>query len=65
MTGSIGIDVGVKDLAICSNGMTFKNINKTKVVKQLEKGLRRLQRRVFRKYLKNKEGVSLSKQVIL
>lgn len=56
MTGSIGIDVGVKDLAICSNGMIFKNINKTKVVKQLEKGLRRLQRRVFRKYLKNKEG---------
>ncbi|OAA86990.1 RNA-guided endonuclease InsQ/TnpB family protein [Clostridium ljungdahlii] len=53
---SIGIDVGVKDLAICSNGMTFKNINKTKVVKQLEKRLRRLQRRVSRKYLKNKEG---------
>src|SRR3712207_7411231 len=25
---SIGIDVGIKDLAICSNGMTFKNINK-------------------------------------
>ena len=53
---SIGIDVGIKDLAICSNGMTFKNINKTKVVKQLEKRLRRLQRRVSRKYLKNKEG---------
>ena len=55
-TESIGIDVGVKDLAICSNGMTFKNINKTRVVKQLEKRLRRLQRRVSRKYLKNKEG---------
>jgi len=55
-TESIGIDVGIKDLAICSNGMTFKNINKTKVVKQLEKRLRRLQRRVSRKYLKNKEG---------
>ena len=36
--------------------MTFKNINKTRVVKQLEKRLRRLQRRVSRKYLKNKEG---------
>ncbi|OBR89730.1 putative transposase [Clostridium ragsdalei P11] len=35
---SIGIDVGIKDLAVCSNGMTFKNINKTRVVKQLEKG---------------------------
>ncbi|SHK35327.1 putative transposase [Hathewaya proteolytica DSM 3090] len=55
-TESIGIDVGIKDLAICSNGMTFKNINKTRVVKQLEKRLRRLQRRVSRKYLKNKEG---------
>jgi putative transposase len=55
-TESIGIDVGLKDLAICSNGMTFKNINKTRVVKQLEKKLRRLQRRVSRKYLKNKEG---------
>jgi len=53
---SIGIDVGVKALAICSNGMTFKNINKTRAVKQLEKRLRRLQRRVSRKYLKNKEG---------
>lgn len=53
---SIGIDVGIKDLAIFSNGMIFKNINKTRVVKQLEKRLRRLQRRVSRKYLKNKEG---------
>lgn len=55
-TESIGIDVGIKDLAICSNGMTFKNINKTKKVKKLEKRLRRLQRRVSFKYLKNKEG---------
>jgi putative transposase len=53
---SIGIDVGIRDLAICSNGMTFKNINKTKNVKKLEKRLRRLQRRVSGKYLKNKEG---------
>ncbi|MCB2291143.1 transposase [Clostridium sp. CS001] len=53
---SIGIDVGIKDLAICSNGMKFKNINKTRVAKQLEKRLRRLQRRVSRKYLMNKEG---------
>jgi len=34
---SIGIDVGVKNLAICSDGMTFKNINKTKRVKRLKK----------------------------
>ncbi|WP_232699364.1 RNA-guided endonuclease InsQ/TnpB family protein [Brevibacillus daliensis] len=52
----IGIDVGVKDLAVCSNGMTFKNINKSKAVKKVEKRLRRLQRKVSRKYEKNKEG---------
>ncbi len=60
-TESIGIDVGVRDLAICSNGMTFKNINKTKAVRQHEKRLRRLQRRVSRKYLKNKEGSTFVK----
>ena len=38
----IGIDLGIKDLAICSNNMIFKNINKTKVVKNLQKKLRRL-----------------------
>ncbi|RXM73563.1 RNA-guided endonuclease InsQ/TnpB family protein, partial [Clostridium tetani] len=52
---SIGIDVGVKDLAICSNGMTFKNINKTRLVKKLEKRLRRLQRKISKKYELNKE----------
>ncbi|HSR03279.1 MAG TPA: transposase [Proteiniclasticum sp.] len=58
---SIGIDLGIKDLAICSNGMTFKNINKTKSVRKKEKKLRRLQRRVSRKYQMNKEGVSYVK----
>lgn len=53
---SIGIDVGIKDLAVCSNGMVFKNINKTRTVRKLEKRLRRLQRQVSRKYEMNKEG---------
>ncbi|WP_053955506.1 RNA-guided endonuclease InsQ/TnpB family protein [Inediibacterium massiliense] len=53
---SIGIDVGIKDLAICSNGMTFENINKTRLVKKLEKRLRRLQRKISKKYELNKEG---------
>lgn len=52
----IGIDIGIKDLAICSNGMIFKNINKTKTVRNLEKRLRRLQRKVSNKYEQNKEG---------
>lgn len=51
---SLGIDVGIKDLAICSNGMTFKNINKTKEVKRLKKVLKRKQKRVSRKYEMNK-----------
>ena len=58
---SIGIDLGIKDLAICSNGMTFKNINKTSKVKKLEKKMRRLQRRVSKKYQLNKKGGSYVK----
>ena len=51
---SIGIDVGIKDLAVCSNGMTFKNINKSKEVRWLKKSLKRKQRKVSRKYEMNK-----------
>ena len=59
---SVGIDVGVKDLASCSNmEVPYKNINKTRKVRQLEKKLRRLQRRVSRKYQINKEGSSYVK----
>jgi putative transposase len=32
----IGIDLGIKDLAVCSNGSTYKNINKIQKVKKLE-----------------------------
>ena len=52
----VGIDIGIKDLAICSDGNTYKNINKTKRIKKLKKKKRRLQRKVSRKYLKNKKG---------
>lgn len=52
---SIGIDLGLKDLAIVSNiDKPFKNINKTKEVKKLKKKLRKKQRQVSRKYEKNK-----------
>ena len=57
----IGIDLGVKDLAICSSGHVYKNINKTSRVRRLKKKLRRLQRKVSRKYLKNKKGGSYQK----
>lgn len=50
LTGeSIGIDLGVKYLAVCSNGKKYKNINKTKRVKQLKRKLRKAQRRLSRK----------------
>ena len=45
-TEIIGIDVGVKSLAVCSNKLSFKNINKTSVVKGIKKKLFRLQRAV-------------------
>ena len=57
----IGIDLGIKDLAICSDGNTYKNINKSQKVKKLEKRKRRLQRSVSRKYKKNKKGGSYCK----
>lgn len=46
----IGIDLGLKDFAICSNGIIKKNINKTSRVKKLEKKLKREQRKLSRKY---------------
>lgn len=52
----IGIDLGVKDLAVVSTGEKFKNINKSKKVKKLEKKLKRLQRKASKKYEKGKEG---------
>lgn len=53
---SLGIDLGLKNLAVCSNGKVYKNINKSNIVRKTEKKLRRLQRIVSRKYEKNKEG---------
>ena len=44
---SLGIDLGLKDLAVCSDGKVFKNINKTKKVKKLEKRLKKKQRKKF------------------
>ncbi|WP_347178517.1 RNA-guided endonuclease InsQ/TnpB family protein [Clostridium perfringens] len=46
----LGIDLGIKEFAICSNGNKFKNINKTSTVKKMEKKLKREQRKLSRKY---------------
>ena len=66
----IGIDLGLKDFAICSDGSTYKNINKTQKIKKLEKKLEREQRKLSRKYefLKKKGGTAtksnINKQII-
>ena len=61
LNDGVGIDLGIKDLAISSDGNTYKNINKTQKVKKLEKRKRRLQHSISRKYEKNKKGGSYCK----
>lgn len=51
---SLGIDLGLKNLAICSDGKVFKNINENKKVKKLEKKLKQKQKQISRKYEMNK-----------
>ena len=53
----LGIDLGIKDTAICSDGMVFKNINKTIKIKKLKKKLKREQRKMSRsiEYSKSKK----------
>ena len=69
----LGVDLGVKDLAIVSDGTVYKNINKTAEMKKLEKKLKRLQRQVSKKYDMNKDGkvyhktnniIKLEKQIL-
>ncbi|HAT4105300.1 TPA: IS200/IS605 family element transposase accessory protein TnpB [Clostridium perfringens] len=69
----IGIDLGIKEFAICSNGNKFKNINRTYTVKKLEKKLKREQRNLSKKYeslkfIYKKErratGQNIQKQVV-
>ena len=54
----IGIDLGLKDFAIVSNGKTYRNINKSAGLKKLEKQLTREQRSLSRKYENLKKGES-------
>ncbi|WP_406807617.1 RNA-guided endonuclease InsQ/TnpB family protein [Clostridium perfringens] len=46
----LGIDLGIKEFAVCSDGIKFKNINKTSIIKKVEKKLKREQRKLSRKY---------------
>ena len=71
----VGIDLGIKEFAVCSDGIKFKNINKTSTVKKVEKKLKREQRKLSRKYeslkIRNKKekggnatSQNLQKQVV-
>lgn len=56
---SMGIDLGIKDLAVVSYGddsLVFHNINKSKTVRALERNIKLLRRRISRKYEQNKQG---------
>ena len=52
----IGIDLGLKELATCSNGLVFHNISKFKNYKKLEKSIKQKQKQISRKYKINKQG---------
>jgi len=60
-TEGMGIDLGIKDLAIISDSTVVKNINKSHTIRKLKKKRRRLQRQVSRKYQINKKGDSYCK----
>ena len=60
----IGIDLGLKDFAVVSNGKIYKNINKSAKLKKLEKKLIREQRSLSRKYENLKKGESTQKRNI-
>lgn len=59
----VGIDLGLKDFAIVSNGEIYKNINKSARVRKLEKRLRREQRCLSRKYENLKKGEFAQKNI--
>lgn len=52
----LGIDLGIKDFAILSDGTSYPNLNKSNYIKKLKRRERRLQRTLSKKFLKNKKG---------
>ena len=60
-TEGVGIDLGIKDLAVVSDSTKVRNINRSHAIRKLKKTRRRLQRQVSRKYQMNKKGDSYCK----
>lgn len=52
----IGIDLGLKELATCSNGMVFHSVAKSNEYQKVNKSLKQKQRQISRKYEMNKQG---------
>lgn len=60
----IGIDLGLKEFAICSNGFIYQNINKTNNIIKIEKKLKREHRKLSRKIISMKKGESTQKNFV-
>ena len=54
----LGIDLGLKNFAVLSTGKAYKNINKSRVIRNIEKRLKREQKRLSKKYENKKKGVA-------
>lgn len=54
----LGIDLGLKNFAVFSTGKTYKNINKSRAIRNIEKRLKREQKRLSKKYENKKKGVA-------
>lgn len=61
---SIGIDLGVKELAVCSDGTIYGNINKTKKVRRIKKRLAHEQRKLSRMRKSNIKGYTSNRKPI-
>ena len=60
----LGIDLGLKNFAILSTGKAYKNINKLRVIRNIERRLKREQKLLSKKYENKKKGVAtLSKNI--
>ena len=61
---TLGIDLGIKELAVCSDGKVYRNINKTATVKKIKKKLKREQRRFSRKLEANVQSRTANGRLI-
>lgn len=57
-SNGLGIDLGLKEFAVLSTGKIYKNINKTKIIRNIEKHLKREQKRLSKKYENKKKGIA-------